>query len=81
LPARFAKIASLAPTFAASASATTFSAYDVDFTPARTPRSLRGHGTRAIAVAGGAGSIGAATTTRVGPESPLGEPSGASPPV
>ena len=57
-PARFAKIASLAPDFAASASATTFSAYDVDLTPASAPRSLRGHGTRTTAVVSGAGSIG-----------------------
>ena len=39
-----------APASAASASATTFSAYDVDFSPASAPRSLRGHGTVTTAV-------------------------------
>jgi len=41
---------------AASASATTFSAYDVDFTPAIAPRSLRGHGTVTTALLLAAGS-------------------------
>ena len=45
LPTVLAKIASSAPRSWAQARATTFSPYDVVFTPASAPRSLRGHGT------------------------------------
>ena len=76
-----AKTASVAPRSAAWASATTFSAYDVVFSPASAPRSLRGHGTVTTDVVGAAGVSASATTTRVGGLSPRPEPSGATPPV
>ena len=53
LPARLAKIASVAPRSRAWARATTFSAYEVVLSPARAPRSLRGHGTVTTADDGG----------------------------
>ena len=65
-----AKIASPAPTDAACASATTFSAYDVVFRPATAPRSLRGHGTTVTRAGPSQAFSGAATTTRVGSASP-----------
>ena len=67
-PARLAKIASVAPRRLASASATTFSAYDVVFSPARAPRSLRGQGTVATATSSAAGGqlVGDDDQRRVG---------------
>ena len=59
----------------------TFSAYDVDLTPATADLSLRVHGTVAIVVVAGHGDAAAIATTSVGTASPRSLPSGATPAV
>ena len=80
-PAVLRKIASPAPRSAAQARARTFSAYEMDFTPASAPCSLRLHGAVTTAVvAGGWGDASAATISVGGPYAAC-DPSGPAPPV
>ena len=70
VPGVLSSSASLAPRSCAQASATTFSAYDVVFSPATAERSLRGQGTVTSVVVGGQALPGLTTTATVGGASP-----------
>src|SRR6476659_8214890 len=80
-PAVLRRIASPASCSAAYLRARTFSAYEVDFTPARAPCSLRLQGAVTIELIGGAGSAGASATIRVVGPYAASDPSGPRPPV
>ncbi len=78
-PRVLAITASDAPRARAYSTISAFSAYEVVLRPVSAPRSLRVHGTVAIALTSGGRSAGSVTTTCVSPASPRGEPSGPGP--
>src|SRR6185312_7135340 len=75
-PAVLRKIASPASQLAAYCRPRTFSAYEVDFTPASAPCSLRVHGAVTIDVDCAAASAGANMMIKVGGPNGASEPSG-----
>src|SRR6476469_5506058 len=80
-PTVLANRASSASAARARSRATTFSAYEVVFRPASTPRSLRGHGTVTTSAAADQGVAGPHWMTTVAGASPRADPPTEGPPV